>query len=91
MNCGRNCSRVRFAMTQGWSVNAGASLFAGAPGPAFGTWETTTLRLILAQDYAPPAHNEDRETHERNRRRGGSRVHVPRTNLSGTCPIRTPS
>src|ERR1035438_6704065 len=42
---------------------------AGGPGPDSGTWETTILPLPFAQDYAPPAHNGDRETHERNHRR----------------------
>jgi hypothetical protein len=32
----------------------------------------------LAQDYAPPAHNEDSETHEQNRCWSGSCVRVPR-------------
>jgi hypothetical protein len=60
-----------------------------APGPDSGTWETTTPPLPLAQNYAPPAHNGDSETPERNRRRGSSCVRVRRINLSGTCPIRT--
>jgi hypothetical protein len=34
-----------------------------------GTWETGILPLPLAHNYAPPAHNRDSETHERNRRR----------------------
>jgi len=84
----------RSFIAEGWdSANLNrpfSDLAVSLPGiPAYGTWETATLFLSLAQDYAAPAHNGDRETRERNRREGGNCVPVPPANLSGTCPIRT--
>jgi hypothetical protein len=60
------------SLIEEWPVPASRHVerLPGGPCPAFGTWEIT-FSLPLAQNYAPPSHNGDRETHDRNRRRVG--------------------
>jgi hypothetical protein len=49
---------------------------AGCPRFRFWDLENYNLPPPLAQNYVLPAHNGDRKSHERSRRRGGSCAHV---------------